>query len=122
MKKLLLFSLCPFLMILFSCHCHQGSNTTSNHNDTVRYNTIKLGIRTVDENGNDLPNFKVKCDIRDYGTVIVDTVSTPFEKCITSTNSIAIIHVLGVEPATFKTFENGFTHDTTIVFVFKRGK
>jgi len=109
-------------MLLFSCHNQHGSHSISNHNDTVFCNTIKLGIKTVDEKGNDLPDFKAKCDIRDYGTVIVDTVRTPVEKCITSTNSIAIIHVLGVDRDTFRIFENGFVHDTTIVFVFKRGK
>jgi len=108
MKKLFLLSLCPLLMMLFSCHNQHGSNKT-----------IKLGVRTIDEKGNDLPNFKANCYISGTTTVLFDTVRTPVIKGVNKTHSLTIIHVQGVKFSEEKKLDS-INRDTTIVFVIKR--
>ena len=112
MKKLLLLSLCPLLMMSFSCHNQHGSNKT-----------VNLCVRTIDEKGNNLANFKANCYLHDIGTVLFDATKTPLVKRVDTTSKFwVIIHVQGIGVSEEKVLYNGINRDTTIIFVIKRCK
>jgi len=109
-------------MFMVSCnHKQHGLGATSGKNDTVICKSIKLAVKTVDEKGNDLPNFKANYYIHD-GIGIIDWEKTPFEKCINSTASWSVITIQGERFQTELNLNTGIDQDMTIVFVVKSCK
>jgi len=122
MKKYCVFALIACLLIFSSCNQKpHGADVTSIHTDTTVIKCIKLGIKVVDEKGNNCSAFQVKYSI-DRGSTIFDWKTTPIDTNIHATSLWSIFRVKGNGVEVEKNLTSGINRDTTLIFVLQTCK
>ena len=110
------------MVVLFSCKDDDHTaDSVSKHSDTTLIKCVRLGIKVVDEKGNNCNGFQVKYYI-DRGSTIFEWKNTPIDTFIHSTNLWSIFRLKGNGVELQKNLTSGIDRDTTIIFVLQTCK